>query len=37
VHELGALHSARDLVAHATGRALDPTVFRRHLEARYLA
>jgi len=36
VHSLGSLLSARDLVSRATGRALDPGVFRRHLEARYL-
>ena len=37
VHGKGRLLSARELVAEATGRPLDPAVFRRHLEARYLA
>lgn len=37
VHGLGSKLSTDDLVAHATGRPLDPSVFKDHLKARYLA
>ena len=36
VHALGSSVSARELLTRATGRPLDPDVFLRHLEARYL-
>jgi carboxypeptidase Taq len=36
VHGQGRLHSAQTLVAEATGSPLDPGIFRRHLENRYL-
>ncbi|MCA9677250.1 MAG: carboxypeptidase M32 [Kofleriaceae bacterium] len=36
VHGHGSKLSARGLLEHATGRALDPAVFVRHLERRYL-
>lgn len=37
VHETGCFHaSGDDLLTAATGRPLDATVFRRHLEQRYL-
>lgn len=36
VHAKGSRLSARDLVVEATGRPLDPNVFRVHLERRYL-
>ncbi len=36
VHELGSSLSTRDIVAQATGRPLDISVFKRHLEQRYL-
>lgn len=37
VHETGCLHaSGDDLLTAATGRALDASVFKRHLETRYL-
>ncbi|MBI2396075.1 MAG: carboxypeptidase M32 [Deltaproteobacteria bacterium] len=36
VHALGALPSAPEILVRATGRPLDPEVFRRHLERRYL-
>jgi carboxypeptidase Taq len=37
VHEKASLLPTPELIAQATGRPLDPTVFRRHLEARYLS
>jgi carboxypeptidase Taq len=37
VHTAASSLSTRDLVIRATGRPLDPAVFERHLEARYLA
>ncbi|MBX6323852.1 MAG: carboxypeptidase M32, partial [Rhodospirillaceae bacterium] len=37
VHARAASLPTRDLLIAATGRPLDPAVFRRHLEARYLA
>jgi len=36
VHEQGSRYSARELLTAATGRALDPGVFKAHLKARYL-
>ena len=36
VHSLGSLYDSRELVTRATGRPLDPQVFRAHLERRYL-
>jgi len=36
VHERGSFESASEIVEHATGKKLDPQVFRRHLERRYL-
>jgi len=36
VHGQGSRLSTRDLLISATGRPLDPAVFARHLEARYL-
>ncbi|WP_142847800.1 carboxypeptidase M32 [Telmatospirillum sp. J64-1] len=37
VHEKGSLLSTRDLLTQATGRPLDPQVFKDHLRRRYLA
>jgi carboxypeptidase Taq len=37
VHAQGSRLSPRDLLVAATGKALDPSVFRAHLERRYLA
>jgi carboxypeptidase Taq len=37
VHGHGSRLSTRDLLIEATGRPLDPALFKRHLEARYLA
>ncbi len=37
IHSQGRLHSAQALLAAATGSPLDPGVFRRHLEHRYLS
>lgn len=37
VHAKGSLLSAKQLLIEATGRALDPEVFKSHLNARYLA
>jgi carboxypeptidase Taq len=37
VHGHGSRLSTRDLLIKATGRPLDPAVFQRHLETRYLA
>lgn len=37
VHEKGRLLSADDLLTQATGRPLDPEVFKTHLKTRYLA
>lgn len=36
VHALGARYGMNDLLAHATGRPLDPSDFERHLTLRYL-
>ena len=36
VHGRGCLLSWRDLLIEATGRPLDPAVFKAHLTARYL-
>jgi carboxypeptidase Taq len=36
VHSQGARFSAPEIVQRATGKPLDPEVFRRHLETRYL-
>lgn len=36
VHALASRYSTEEVVTRATGRPLDPAVFRRHLEARYL-
>ena len=36
MHAQGSLMSGEELLVQATGRPLDPEVFRRHLEARYL-
>ncbi len=37
VHRLGASLSTPELLRRATGRPLDPSVFKRHLERRYLS
>ena len=37
VHAKGSLLSTRDLLIAASGRALDPAIYERHLERRYLA
>jgi carboxypeptidase Taq len=37
VHGHGARLSNRELLTRATGRPLDPAVFKRHLETRYLS
>ena len=37
VHGHGSSLSTRDLLIRATGRPLDPAVFERHLETRYLS
>ena len=36
VHEQGSLMSGEEMLVQATGRPLDPEVFKRHLAARYL-
>lgn len=36
VHGLGSLYDSRELVTRATGKPLDPQVFKAHLERRYL-
>jgi carboxypeptidase Taq len=36
VHAKGSLLSAEELLTEATGRPLDPEVFKAHLKARYL-
>ena len=36
VHELGSSVSTRELLVKATGAPLDPSIFERHLAARYL-
>ena len=36
VHAHGARYSASEIVQRATGKPLDPEVFRRHIEKRYL-
>ncbi len=37
VHAQGSLMTVDELLTHATGRPLDPEVFKQHLAARYLA
>ena len=37
VHSLGSRYSARDILARATGKPLDASIFEGHLRARYLA
>lgn len=37
VHALGSSLTTRELLVRATGKPLDPSVFLRHLEQRYLA
>ena len=37
VHAKGSLHSADEVLTEATGKPLDPAVFKAHLKARYLA
>ncbi len=37
VHAKGSLLSTDELLSAATGRPLDPEVFKAHLAARYLA
>jgi carboxypeptidase Taq len=37
VHAQGSLLSTDELLTAATGRTLDPAVFKAHLAARYLA
>jgi carboxypeptidase Taq len=36
VHALGSSRSGDELLERATGRPLDPAVFKAHLQARYL-
>ena len=36
IHAKGSLMSAEDLLTEATGKPLDPAVFKAHLKARYL-
>ena len=36
IHAKGSLLSTRDLLTEATGRPLDPAIFKAHLERRYL-
>jgi len=36
VHAHGSFYKTEDLIAHATGRPLDPGIFEAHLAARYL-
>ena len=36
IHARASLLSADDLLSEATGRPLDPAIYKRHLEARYL-
>jgi carboxypeptidase Taq len=37
VHAKGSLLPAKQLLIEATGKPLDPEVFKAHLNARYLA
>ena len=37
IHAKGSLHSTGELLTAATGRPLDPEIFKEHLAARYLA
>jgi len=37
VHAHGSFYKTEDLIAHATGRPLDPKIFEAHLTARYLS
>ncbi|MSO68775.1 MAG: carboxypeptidase M32 [Alphaproteobacteria bacterium] len=36
VHSVGSLYDSRELVSRATGKPLDPLIFKAHLERRYL-
>ena len=36
VHELGSSLTTAELLTQATGRPLDPAIYKRHLAARYL-
>jgi carboxypeptidase Taq len=36
VHEVGSCFGFQEILAHATGRTLDPTAFQSHLRRRYL-
>ncbi|MBE89637.1 MAG: carboxypeptidase M32 [Rhodospirillaceae bacterium] len=36
IHNLGCFYTADELVEHATGRPLDPSSFKAHLQTRYL-
>ena len=36
VHAKGSLLTAEELLTQATGRPLDPEIFKAHLRARYL-
>jgi carboxypeptidase Taq len=36
VHAKGALLSTRDLLTDATGKPLDPAIYKAHLKRRYL-
>jgi carboxypeptidase Taq len=36
IHARASLHSTQDLLAEATGKRLDPDIFKAHLQARYL-
>ncbi len=37
VHSLGSKYSSPDLLKHATGKTLDASVYKKHLEQRYLS
>ena len=37
VHALGSRYTTQEVVTGATGRPLDPGVFRKHVETRYLS
>ena len=36
VHSLGSKYSSPDLLKHATGKTLDASIYKKHLEQRYL-
>ncbi len=36
IHAMGSLMPAKELLIEATGKSLDPEVFKAHLKARYL-